>query len=200
MTRKHRLRFTQLSLMIVGILFFYYTYYYKEKNLNKSLIPTQKQEEIQEKIANQADGSEVFTNIEYTGLDISGNRYILKSKKAYNDLNNKELVNLNSVTAVFYFKDSSILQIKSDKGLYNNITLDMNFYENINAIYEGTTLNAQIAKYSNVNNNLTISEDVKINSENGIIFADKLIFDIKQKTLDIMAKKNEKINANVNIK
>ena len=160
MTRKHRLRFTQLSLMIVGILFFYYTYYYKEKNLNKSLIPTQKQEEIQEKIANQADGSEVFTNIEYTGLDISGNRYILKSKKAYNDLNNKELVNLNSVTAVFYFKDSSILQIKSDKGLYNNITLDMNFYENINAIYEGTTLNAQIAKYSNVNNNLTISEDV----------------------------------------
>lgn len=200
MTRKHRLRFTQLSLMIVGILFFYYTYYYKEKNLNKSLIPTQKQEEIQEKIANQADGSEVFTNIEYTGLDISGNRYILKSKKAYNDLNNKELVNLNSVTAVFYFKDSSILQIKSDKGLYNNITLDMNFYENINAIYEGTILNAQIAKYSNVNNNLTISEDVKINSENGIIFADKLIFDIKQKTLDIMAKKNEKINANVNIK
>ncbi len=200
MTRKHRLRFIQLSLMIVGILFFYYTYYYKEKNLNKSLIPTQKQEEIQEKIANQADGSEVFTNIEYTGLDISGNRYILKSKKAYNDLNNKELVNLNSVTAVFYFKDSSILQIKSDKGLYNNITLDMNFYENINAIYEGTILNAQIAKYSNVNNNLTISEDVKINSENGIIFADKLIFDIKQKTLDIMAKKNEKINANVNIK
>ena len=73
MTRKHRLRFIQLSLMIVGILFFYYTYYYKEKNLNKSLIPTQKQEEIQEKIANQADGSEVFTNIEYTGLDISGN-------------------------------------------------------------------------------------------------------------------------------
>tara|TARA_B100001248_G_C27361812_1_gene446903 strand:+ start:829 stop:1428 length:600 start_codon:yes stop_codon:yes gene_type:complete len=199
MTRKYRLRFIQISLMIVGILFFYYTYYYKEQNLNKSLIPTQKQKEIQEKIANQADG-EVFTNIEYTGLDISGNRYILKSKKAHNDPNNKELVNLSSVTAVFYFKDSSILQIKSDKGLYNNITLDMNFYDNIDAIYEGTILNAQIAKYSNVNNNLIISEDVKINSENGIIFADKLIFDIKQKTLDIMAKENEKINANVNIK
>ncbi len=199
MTRKYRLRLIQFSLMIIGILFFYYTYYYKEQNLNKSLIPTQKQIEIQEKIANQGDG-EVFTNIEYTGLDISGNRYILKSKKAYNDPNNKELVNLSSVTAVFYFKDSSILQIKSDKGLYNNITLDMNFYNNIDAIYEGTILNAQIAKYSNVNNNLTISEDVKINSENGIIFADKLIFDIKQKTLDIMAKKNEKINANINIK
>lgn len=200
MTGKYKLRLIQTSLMIIGILIIYYTYYYKEKKLDEGLIPTQKQKEIQVKIANQKDGNEVFTNIEYTGIDISGNRYILKSKEAFNDPKNKELVNLKSVTAVFYFKDNSILQIKSDKGLYNNITLDMNFYENIYANYEDTKLNAQIAKYSNINNNLVISEDVKINSERGIISADKLIFDIKEKTLDIMAENNKKVNANVNIK
>ena len=199
MSRKFKLRLVQISLMIIGIVVIYFTYY-KEKNLEKNFISTQKQKEIQEKIANQADGYEVFTNIEYTGIDISGNRYILKSKEAYSDIKNKELVNLKSVVASFYFSDNSILEIKSDKGLYNNATLNMNFYENIYAVYKDTKLNAQVAEYSNTNNNLVISKDVKINSDRGIILADKLIFDIKEKTLDVMAVENKSVNANINIK
>ena len=142
----------------------------------------------------------MFSNIEYTGIDISGNRYILKSKKAFNDPNNKDIVNLNSVIAFFYFSDNSVLEIKSDKGLYNNTTLDMNFYQNVNAVYKDTKLNAQIAEYSNSTNTLIISEDVKVNGDKGIIFADKLIFDIKEKTLDITSEENKNVNANVNIK
>tara|TARA_B100000963_G_C22475298_1_gene602110 strand:+ start:129 stop:728 length:600 start_codon:yes stop_codon:yes gene_type:complete len=199
MTRKYKLRLIQLSLLIVGISLIYFTYY-KEKNLNEKIFPTQKQKEIEEKIASQADGYEVFSNIEYTGIDISGNRYILKSKKAFNDPNNKDIVNLNSVIAFFYFSDNSVLEIKSDKGLYNNTTLDMNFYQNVNAVYKDTKLNAQIAEYSNSKNNLIISEDVKVNGDKGIIFADKLIFDIKEKTLDITSEENKNVNANVNIK
>tara|TARA_B100000575_G_C22959854_1_gene554668 strand:- start:91 stop:687 length:597 start_codon:yes stop_codon:yes gene_type:complete len=198
MTRKHKLRVIQVGLIIVGLLIVYYTYY-KENNLNRTFIPSQKQKEIKEKIANQSTG-DIFTNIEYAGIDVSGNRYVLKSAEAINDPNNKELVNLTSVVAFFYFKDNSILKIKSDKGLYNNSTLDMNFYYNIEAIYEDTKLYAQLAEFSNTNNNLIISDDVKVNSDKGIIFADKLTFDIKDKTLDIESEDSKKVNANINIK
>ena len=71
----------------------------------------------------------------FQGTDI-----FLKSKKAFNDPNNKDIVNLNSVIAFFYFSDNSVLEIKSDKGLYNNTTLDMNFYQNVNAVYKDTNL------------------------------------------------------------
>ena len=33
-----------------------------------------------------------FYNIEYSGLDLSGNRYILKSKEARNNKENQEIV------------------------------------------------------------------------------------------------------------
>ena len=198
MTRKQKLRVIQISLMVLGLLIVYYTYY-KENNVKKTFITSQKQKEIKEKIANQATG-DVFTNIEYAGIDVSGNRYVLKSAEAVNDPNNKELVNLTSVVAFFYFNDNSILEIKSDKGSYNNSTLDMNFYNNIKAVYKDTKLYAQLAEFSNTNNNLIISDDVKVDSNKGVIFADKLTFDIKEKTLDIESKNNKKINANVNIK
>ena len=113
---------------------------------------------------------------------------------------NKEVVNLVSVEAFFYFKDNTILKITSDYGKYNNKTLDMYFYDNVNANYMGSTLNAQKAEFSNQNSNLTISENVKLEDKRGTMFADKLFFDIKKQTLNVTALENSSINANIKIK
>ena len=156
---------------------------------------------LKKKIAAQTGDSETFSNIEYSGIDLAGNRYIIKSEKAFNDLENQEKVNLTSVVATFYFKDDSTLKITSEKGLYNNLTLDINFYQNIVAIYEDSKLYAQKAEYSNIENNLVISDNVKLeNEEKGIIYADKLIFDINKGTLNVSSNKNKKINANIYLK
>ena len=199
-SRKNKLKLIQISLLALGFFIIYYTYY-KEKNLNKTIISTEKQNEIKKKIAAQTGGSETFSNIEYSGIDLAGNRYIIKSEKAFNDLENQEKVNLTSVVATFYFKDDSTLKITSEKGLYNNLTLDINFYQNIVAIYEDSKLYAQKAEYSNIKNNLVISDNVKLeNEEKGIIYADKLIFDINKRTLNVSSNKNKKINANIYLK
>ena len=199
-SRKNKLKLIQISLLALGFFIIYYTYY-KEKNLNKTIISTEKQNEIKKKIAAQTGGSETFSNIEYSGIDLAGNRYIIKSEKAFNDLENQEKVNLTSVVATFYFKDDSTLMITSEKGLYNNLTLDINFYQNIVAIYEDSKLYAQKAEYSNIENNLVISDNVKLeNEEKGIIYADKLIFDINKGTLNVSSNKNKKINANIYLK
>ena len=107
---------------------------------------------------------------------------------------------MKNVNAFFYFKDDTVLQVFSEKGIYNNNTLDMNFSKNVKAIYEGGTLTSQKAEYSNSNNFLQISENVKVDDIRGNFTAEKLYFDISEQTLNIASSKKGKINANINIK
>ena len=143
---------------------------------------------------------DVFYNIEYVGLDLAGNRYILKSKEAYTDKNSTEIINLKLVEAVFYFKDGTILNIYSEEGNYNNLNLNMNFYGNVKGVYGDSKLFAQKAEYSNSESMLLISDKVKVNDPQGTLYADKLLFDIKKQKLNITSFKNNKINANINLK
>ena len=76
----------------------------------------------------------------------------------------------------------------------------MNFKKNVKATYEGSELFAQEAEYSNVESFLTIADQVRVNDSKGTMFADKLLFDIKEKKLNIASFNNQKINANINLK
>ena len=107
---------------------------------------------------------------------------------------------MKSVEAFFYFKDDTVLYVWSDKGIYNNNTLDMMFEGNVKANYEGSELNAQKAEYSNSKSFLTISDRVKVKDVRGTLYADKLLFDIKNEKLSIASFNNGKVNANINIK
>ena len=80
MTRKHKLKLFQLCLLILGVSIIYFTYYKKEELAGSKIIPKKTQERIQKQIESQPDGFEIFSNIEYSGLDLAGNRYILKSE------------------------------------------------------------------------------------------------------------------------
>ena len=131
---------------------------------------------------------------------MAGNRYILKAEQATNKKENLEIVNMDKVTATFFFKDNTTLYVTSDNGIYNNKTLDMKFFNNVEATYEGSELYSQKADYSNSNSFLTISENVKIKDQRGTMVADKLFFDIKKQKLNIASFNDGKINANINLK
>tara|TARA_B100001093_G_scaffold519319_1_gene607773 strand:- start:2654 stop:3256 length:603 start_codon:yes stop_codon:yes gene_type:complete len=199
MTRKQKLRFTQISLLILGFLIIFFTYSDKNTSSQK-IIPKETQEKIKKQIASQTNDGDVFYNIEYSGFDLSGNRYILKAKEAINISSEQAIVNMKYVEAAFYFKDDSILYVWSDSGKYNNITLDMIFNKNVRANYEQSKLFAEKAVYSNSESFLTITENVKVKDIRGTMEADKLFFDIKKQTLNIESFNDNKINANVNLK
>ncbi len=198
--RKKKLRIIQLSLLLFGSLVIFFTYTNKNEITNQRILTKESQEKVQDQISNQNEKEDVFYNIEYSGLDLSGNRYILRSKEAYNDRSNQELVNMRLVEAFFYFKNGSVLKISSEKGIYNNKTLDMVFNNNIKALYENSKLYAQKAEYSNSGGYLIVSEEVEVNDIKGKIKADKLFFDIKKQTLEIASFDDNKINANINFK
>ena len=198
--RKKKLRFIQLFLLIFSLLILYLTYYDKSGDKNQEIISKSIKEKVDLQSENSlSDNNDIFFNIEYTGLDLNGNRYILKSDEAFLDDVSPEIVYMKSVNAIFYFKDNTVLNIWSDKGIYNNKTFDMDFEVNVRAEYLDSKLFAGKASYSNSKNYLSIYENVKINDISGNLIADKLLFDISEQKLDISSFNNGKINANLNL-
>ena len=197
--RKKKLRLRQLSLLTLGLLFLLFTYLGTGKKSEEKIISLESQKKIKNQLSND-DSGDIFFNIEYSGLDLAGNRYILKSKEAYTEKLNPDVVNMKLVTAYFYFKDDTILYVESEEGIYNNKTLDMNFNLNVKAKYEDSELFSQKAEYLNSKGFLIVSDNVKVKDIRGTMFADKLLFDIKKQTLNISSLEDEKINANLNYK
>ena len=198
--RKRKLRILQLFLLFLGLTIIFFTYANKEKK-TEIVIPKSQQEKINSQLTDKKlENTDIFYNIEYSGLDLAGNRYTLKSEEAYNNKSNNELINMKFVEAIFYFKDDTILYVKSNEGLYNNKTLDMNFYGNVTAKYQESELFAEKAEYSNLRSFLTISENVEIKDVKGSVFAEKLLFDIKKQKLNIASYNGGKVSANLSLK
>ena len=198
--RKKKLRIIQLFLLILGILIIYNTYYNRDSELKNKIISSTTKEKVKKQSDEDSENDgNTFFNIEYTGLDLNGNRYVLKSEEATLDKSKVEIVHMKIVSAIFYFKDNTILYIWSDEADYNNKTFDMKFEKNVKAKYADSKLFAEKAEFSNTNNYLIIHENVKINNTRGNVIADKLLFDITKKKLDISSFNNNKVNANINL-
>ena len=200
--RKKKLILIQLSLFILGLIIAYFTYYNKDKISNREIVRENIQKKITEELKKKDLNEEgnVFYNIEYSGFDLQGNRYVLQSEEAITNNINSELIQMKKIKAIFYFKDDTILYIWSDIGVYNNKTLDMEFEYNVRANYNNSKLFAEKAEYSNSKGFLTITKNVRINSSEGNLMADKLLFDIKNQNLNIASFNNNKINANIKLK
>ena len=203
MIRKRKLKFIQITLIILGFIIIFLTYSQNYQNgQRKEILSKDTKNKISKELESKKNNSEgnKFFNIEYSGFDLSGNRYILKSKEATTNPSDEELIFMEGVEATFYFKDDTVLQVISKSGIYNNKTLDMKFKENVKAVYENSKLLANEAEYSNSLSFLTISDNVRVDDARGNLIADKLFFDIKKQTLNIDSFNDGKINANINIK
>ena len=192
-------RIIQISLFIIGTLILFFTYSDKKLKKSKIIIPTETKTKL-ENSQSSRDGSDTFYNIEYSGFDLEGNRYVLKAEEAINNKDNQDIVIMKLVNAYFYFKDDTVVEVKSDAGIYNNRTLDMKFNGNIKALYDKSKLFAQKAEYSNSKSYLTVYDKVEIIDTKGTMVADRLFFDIKNGTLDISSMNNNLVNTQLNLK
>ena len=198
--RKKKIIFIQLSLFLVGFLIIFLTYLNFENNSTGKIIKEDLKIKIDKQIKDEKREGNIFYNIKYSGIDLSGNRYILRAKEAESNQAVEGLLKLKSVEATFYFKNDKILNISSNSGFYNNKTLDMIFENKVEGSYEGSNLYAEKAEYFNSKNILIITDDVKVKDPKGTITAEKLLFDIEKNTLNINSSNSKKINANINYK
>ena len=201
MSRKQKLRIFQILFLITGVIIIFFTFLQSNKFQKEQIISDNLQKKIDKEISIQgSDKSSTFYNVKYSGLDLEGNRYTISSKKAVNSDTNENVVNMTGVFAVFYFKDNTELNILSNKAIYNNKTLDIKFEDSVKCLYENSELYAGSAEFLNSKNSLSVSNNVKITDSKGTIFADKLTFDIKNKTLNITSLNENTIKSKINYK
>ena len=190
--RKKNILIIQILIFITAILLIYFTYINKDTNKNLDIA----EKSIQKKDEGEKTDldSNTFENVEYKGVDLRGNRYTIKSEIADFKVENPELINMKVMSAIFYFKDGTILRVKGDYGTYNNKTNDMNFRDNIKVTYKEDALFSDNLDFLNSKNYLKIYGNVKAESIKGSIKADNLEFDLLKQTLDISMFSNGQIN------
>ena len=185
--------------LFFGLFLIYVTYYSEGSEKVVEDISSTLEKKLSEAKDNESE-NDLFFNVEYSGLDFNGNRYVLKSEEAYFDEKISEIVYMDKVDAVFYFKDNTILYIKAKKGIYNNKTFDMSFRDDVRAKYLESRLFAEKADFSNTKNYLTIYENVKINDLQGNLIADKVLFDITKQKVEIASFNKKKVSTNIKLK
>ena len=198
--RKKKLIIIQSFLLIFGLAIIIFTYTNIDDKFEEQIISKETEKKIEKQLSQQSDNLDTFYNIQYSGIDLSGNRYILSSKEAFASRKNSQIINMKGVEATFYFKNDPTLKVFSNNGIYNNKTLDITFIDNIEATYNISKLFAGRAEYSNQKGSITISKNVTIEDERGKMFADKLFFDIKKQKLDIFSVNSKKVNTKINLK
>ena len=197
--RIKKLRLIQFSLLVVGIIIVIFTFSQNKNKTQFEIISNNKKNQINESIQKNINGDDIFYDISYNGIDLSGNRYVLKSKEAISNQLQKEILLMKEVEATFYFKNGSVLKVKSKKGKYNNKTLDINFEDTVEANYKESYLYAKEATYSNSESFLNISGNVKIKDIRGEIFADDLFFDLNNHTVDVKSTSKNNVKANIKL-
>jgi hypothetical protein len=174
-SRKKNLFLIQFTIFIVGAALLYNTY----RDKNKETETTVRME------ANATPDTNSFTDIEYSGFDLTGNRYVLEARQADFKTETPEFINMKFVVAKFYLKDDTVLIVVSDEGIYNNVTLDMNFKKNVKVDYLTHNLLSDSLSYSNSNAKLIATGNVRGESiEKGEFNADNVEYNLADKTLN----------------
>ncbi len=192
----NKTKFIQTSLLLLAFLLIFFTYFFnlkkKQPSTNLDQIKTIEPDGQKEKVVN------TFLDVQYSGFDKNGNKFVIGSKYANFKIDRPNVIRMEQVLCVFYFKDDTKLTIVSDYGIYNNITDDMEFTENVKVNYLENILFSEKANFFNAKNELLIEENVKIKSPEGELQADKLDFDLDSKRLKISMYNDEKVNIKVN--
>jgi lipopolysaccharide assembly outer membrane protein LptD (OstA) len=90
------------------------------------------------------------------------------------------------------------MTVQSSYGIYNNVTDDIEFTENVKMNYLENVLFSEKVNFFNVKNELLIEGNIKTKSPKGELQADRLDFDLNSKKLKISMDSNEKVNIKVN--
>jgi len=193
-----RKNFAQLTLLLMGLIIIFFTYFGNFKKKEDTTVVEDIKKIDQENQEESADNINRFEDVEYKGLDASGNRYVIGSKYANFTTDRPEIISMTNVECTFYLSGGN-LYIVSDYAIFNNSSNDMEFTENVKMNYLENVLFSQKAIFENEKNELIIEGDVSSKGPNGKIRADRLDFDLNTKKLKISMYNDEKVNIKVKL-
>ena len=187
----NRRKLFQISLITLGLIIVFLTYFTNlERNQQEDFKVSENTSDDERFLE---EGVNRFENVEYQGIDNSGNKFVIGSKFAEFEKESPELINMENVKCLFTFKDNTVLTVISDKGVYNNLTNDMKFSENVKMDYLENTIFSDRAHFNNYENQLLIAGNVRGDGPTTNLKADELDFDLNTKDLKISMYSEERV-------
>ena len=182
----------QVILLFAGVLLILFTYFYPnivKKDIEKDLSELP---EVSEK------NTTYFENLRYEGLFNLDKTFIVKSKKAYIDNEEPDIVHMTDMHVILYLKDGRIVNITSDSGKYNKINYDIFFNKNVYATDGETKIYSQYLEMLGNESAVKIYNDVNINYSTGSsLSADKVEYDFETKYLKVSMFDDKRIKMKV---
>jgi hypothetical protein len=186
----------QISFLLLAFLLIFFTYFL---NLKKKQPSTLDQIKTIEPDGQKEDVVNRFIEVEYAGIGMRGNRFVLRGETAWFEVERPNLIKMEQVKCVFYLKNGEAI-VTSNFAIYNNVTDDMEFEENVKIKFLENVLFSEKASFLNYQNKLLIEGNVKGSSPQGTLSADVIqIFDLDGSgKLKISMYNDEKVNIKVN--
>ena len=176
-----------LTILIIFIAF-YKKYFYEQKTLNN--IP---ENLVKKDSTVYKTKSNLINNIRYTSGDEEGDYYIIESKFGELNTDKPELILMKKVKAKINFEDFTSIIISADNAIYNNVSYNTNFYDNVIITYTDHVIEANNFDLNFDKNLGTIFSNIIYKNLNTKLEADKIEIDLITKNSKIYMNNKKKI-------
>ena len=193
---KKKQRRVQLTLVFIGLLLFFLTYFFYP-NINKDKLT--KDQSIGKNVDETAiaDKTTTFESLEYKGLYNFDKPFKVRSEKAYILNEEPDIVYMDTMHVILYLGDGRIVNITSDKGRYNKRTYDCFFEQNVKATDESTIISAENLDLLATENSVKIYNSVFLDYATGNLQADKIDYNFETKYFKVSMFGNKAIKMKV---
>ena len=186
----------KLTLVIIGFLLFFLTYFYYPytkniKNLNTNL------PDKDLNLKTEEDKTTTFENLEYQGLYDFDKPFKIRSEKAFILNDEPDIVYMTNMNVTLNLNDGRIVVIKSDQGIYNKLNYDCFFEKNVQVTDGSTKIYAENLDLLATKNVAEIYNNVNLDYITGDLQADKIDYDFKTKNFKVSMFDNKSINLKV---
>ena len=165
-----------MVIVIIIISFWFYLKYFTNN------FEDVKEAQVIEKInGEQSSDSTYINDINYTSIDVRGNKYEITAKLAELKIDNSDVMFLTDVIAFVFIKDKDTVKITSNFGKYNTINYDTIFSENVIVVYPGHKITGEYLDFSFLTDLGIFTTNVIYNGEKTNLFADKIEMNLTTK-------------------
>ena len=206
----------QIILFGFGLLIFIFTYlsFFQKTNSNylneterleKSLEQSLDMKKIVKKdkdndsvIEEDKNASNIISDLSYKNIDHKGNIFNINSKitKIFED--KKDLNFMEVVVCRIFLLDGSVIEIFSDKAIYNTINYNTEFVGNVLVVKDGNKITSNNLDFIFDKNLITIYNNVQYKAYNKFLKADKVDINLLNHKVNVyMYDKMSKVKANL---
>ena len=193
-----------IQLILLSIVFFSIFYVYKFYFKTKDNIKIDQSDIVQNKSSDDINNNKsnfdidnqnnLIKNLSYFSKDNLGTEYIIESKYSELNLDNVDIINMESVSAKIIMANSKPIYVTSNFAKYNNENYETTFTDNVLIVYLDNKIRCEKFHISIKNNFANVTDNVIYENSKGKLIADTIEIDLITKNSKIfMIDKNKKV-------